>query len=833
MSKTPFTRTLAGIASKLLSLAVVLVVMYSPLLQVVITPIAHAAKCVSTALSTAEKQDPANWRDARPDGSCPQLWGMGYELVPSTLAAEDKKIVEDLRAKAAATDSLGCGTGGSKFDGAVCVTNVIYAFTVGLGGGLAYVAGFMFDITVALSLNSTAYALSFLSSGWTAARDLANMAFVLILVYIAYTIMLRVETANTIRMLVGVVFIALIINFSFFFTRVVIDAGNILGVQIYNSITGPTLRQTIDQTSASTLASAAQSGINTIASKGVLENTKDLTASIMNALNIQQLFNDQNFKSFASQNGFGTKFIILTFLYFAIGACYFILAAMFFAAAVKFLMRIVILWFLIIASPLAFVAKAIPNDNVKEWYDSWQRLLVDNAFYPAFFLFIFFFISVIVTSLGSDTGILGGLAVDLRALGSNNNLDGFTFIATSIASVAIRLGFVVGLLYIGLKASERMGKAGAKAAGKVSAFAFGSAGRLVSAPVGWAGRRTFGAVGGGMANLSTRAGNRALLANNIFSKAAWKGASTLTGKPGNALGKASYDPRNAPGASVLKKAAEAVTGSSINAGKPPEGGYLGTIAAKKKERDDRIKNERAARNLLMRDREIQGNVKRLGEKSARLAELERIEKAGVMTTEQWAERAAVKKEVETLSNKFNSLGKREIENIKAEDLEKVLQHAKEGVIKKVEESDKFSEAEKAGLREKHTEEVILKEQVVEQRKQETTGQQSAEKSQEIIDELRNIRQELEHNAGISSRNMPALTHATTPNNRISRNELKVIETQLNSEIRVANNRRINTTDETERTKQEHALDQLNQARKHVKDLAQHIKNMPGQEFRVA
>src|SRR6266404_4239546 len=49
----------------------------------------------------------------------------------------------------------------------LCITNVVYVFTVGIGTGFAYIAAYFFDIAVQLSLNGTAYALTFISTGWT------------------------------------------------------------------------------------------------------------------------------------------------------------------------------------------------------------------------------------------------------------------------------------------------------------------------------------------------------------------------------------------------------------------------------------------------------------------------------------------------------------------------------------------------------------------------------------------------------------------------------------------------------------------------------------------
>ena len=54
---------------------------------------------------------------------------------------------------------------------AECITSILYVFTVGIGTGFAYVAATFFNIAVNLSLNGPIYALTFISTGWTTARD--------------------------------------------------------------------------------------------------------------------------------------------------------------------------------------------------------------------------------------------------------------------------------------------------------------------------------------------------------------------------------------------------------------------------------------------------------------------------------------------------------------------------------------------------------------------------------------------------------------------------------------------------------------------------------------
>lgn len=385
------------------------------------------------------------------------------------------------------TDKLGCFVGGNGTNLSLCISNIVYVFTVGLGSSLAYVGAYFFNIAVSLALNSAAYALAFISTGWTVARDLANMGFILALVYLAYTIMLKAETSNTMQMLAWIIFVALIINFSFFFTRLVIDAGNILAVQFYNAIPNTqTLGQTLQQSGASSIP-----GSGYVTQSTSLQTTKDLTHPIMNGLNMQGLFDNAMFSSASNDwfknSSFLTVVITLSFLYIAVGAMYLMLAAMFLTAGVKFLVRVVVLWFLIIASPLAFLAKTTTLTTT--YYDRWQKLLIAHTFYPVVFLFIFLFIALFMNSLnpGNATGgLIGGLFSDLRQLSASSNIGGISYIAANIANVAIRLGFVIAMLYIGMRIADTVGVMGGSAAAKITGWASGAVRTGLRYGPGWA-----------------------------------------------------------------------------------------------------------------------------------------------------------------------------------------------------------------------------------------------------------------------------------------------------------------------------------------------------------
>jgi hypothetical protein len=338
-----------------------------------------------------------------------------------------------------------------------CVTSILYAFTVGIGSTFAYIAVYFFNVTVQLSLNGSAYGLDFISTSWTTARDLANMAFLFILLFIAFQIIFRADTSGTMSLLAGVIIVALLVNFSFFFTRVVIDAGNILSIQFYNSIPAPSLATSLNNGGAvGSTPTSIGNGINSAATALGAGTTKDLTAGIMNMLQVQSLLNQNSFQAAQGST------IATIFLFIAIAIVLWLLTVVFITAGVKFLFRIVVLWFLIIASPLAFIAAAVQGMN-GGYFKQWRDLLFNHAFYPVAFLFIFLILNNFAVSIGSNVGsVFATLPTGANAT--------WGAIGASLVSIAIRLGLVIGVLFVGLKLSDKISVMGAKYAEKAGNF---------------------------------------------------------------------------------------------------------------------------------------------------------------------------------------------------------------------------------------------------------------------------------------------------------------------------------------------------------------------------
>lgn len=328
-----------------------------------------------------------------------------------------------------------------------CIILVVYFIGPGLATWALSISSYFMSIVIQLSLNSTAYALTFLTEGWVIVRDLANMAFIFILIYLALTIMFQADTAGTLKTLAIVVVVALLVNFSFFFTRVIIDTGNIIAVQFYNALPNYGLT-------------------------GVSGNIKDLGGSLMGAFQAQTLLSNSTFSLVykATQQSSISTIIVYSVVFLSMAAMMWMMFFAFIQVGIKFMLRIVALWLVLIASPLAFVARTIPK--TKTYFSQWLDMLIRFSLYPAVFLFIFFILTKLTTNLvgTGGTGLFGSIlnSASPYSAGAILGEQATLSITSVIASVAIRMGFIIALLYIGLKVSEWVVKEGSGMANAVT-----------------------------------------------------------------------------------------------------------------------------------------------------------------------------------------------------------------------------------------------------------------------------------------------------------------------------------------------------------------------------
>lgn len=712
----------------------------------------------------------------------------------------------------------------------LCLTNVVYVFTVGIGSSFAYVAASFFNLAVNLSLNGPIYALTFISTGWTTARDLANMAFLFILIYIAFMLIFEAETSHTMSLLAGVIVIALLVNFSFFFTRLVIDAGNILSIQFYNSIQAPSIQSTAQ-------TSNVAAGVNTVASSitGAQKPTKDLTASIMGMLQLQNLFNTTSFQNFycpqgtncsSGQAGFLTTVITLSFLYIGAAIMFYLLTVMFVTVGIKFLVRIVILWFLIIASPLAFVARAMPDkSSLRHYYKDWQDMLISHAFYPVAFLFIFLILTNFTNQMGSCTNsggtssqscLLNDIFTSLPTAANGGTSSAIAVMGLAFANVAIRLGFVIAVLYLGLKAADSVSVMGAGAASKAGNWA----GRTFRAStLGLASR----AGGYGAGTLWQQTGGRlAAGASNALAGSQW---ANRVGTPGGILG---YRLR--------RNVTEPLANTSLGTGASSFRERQSFLDARAKEMNTnkeiglaKIKNREDAKKLAEIDEKWDSLEKKLKAKEDELTQLQSlpgnpingtrvIKKQGEIADFKEKEMDPLRSQREQLMANVTKMEGSQVTVLAGKDLEKIIKHISDKQMKAIKESLKYNRTEKETLERKWNE-TSTKAPLGESKEQ-------LKKLGELHTQLQTLHVDLKT---LGSAVKPV--HGTTFNVNLgsAKKMKKEIEDSLEEQEKIRDDKTLNMNDpaeRAERTRAGLAAKQLKKALEKITKLEEQVKDIP-------
>lgn len=275
-----------------------------------------------------------------------------------------------------------------------------------------------------------------IKAGWAICRDVANLFFIFILLYIAIATILRLQGYGMKQLLVKVVLMALLVNFSGFTTKVIIDATNIFALEFYQNIQGQN-------------AQGKQVGVADVFVQGLRLTTV--------------------YKGYEKTNGAPVKqqasvmgVIIGTF-----GGSVLILIATFilFAFAIMFITRTVALLFIYIFSPLAFLAMALPKTQsyASQW---WKKLFEQAIFAPVCMFMIYLTAKIISTNsllTATDSTVNDGLLdILFKGVGEGANM---------IIYFVILAGFMLGSLKIATSMSAYGAKWSNKKMGEIGTWA--------------------------------------------------------------------------------------------------------------------------------------------------------------------------------------------------------------------------------------------------------------------------------------------------------------------------------------------------------------------------
>ena len=311
---------------------------------------------------------------------------------------------------------LGKAIGGVANTALTIIAYILELVAIPIAAVFLTVAGKIIDFAVAFSIYGNGFHsfIPTVQSIWTIARDTCNVAFIFILLYIAIRQIIGQAGAELKKTLTSVVIAALFINFSLFFTELIIDGGNLVATALLNQITSSSCPAGTTASSTAPIypgtsvrcATIQQSALGAAASKvtgatndfftGVVNgaaggatgiSTTPLSEHIMDVLQLQTAYQDPSILAISSISIIKSVIRLVLFL---------VTAFVFFFMAFLLVGRLVMLIFLAATAPLGFMGGTIPfMDKVsKSWWDS---LLNQTLVAP-----VFMFCMLVIIKVGQQ-----------------------------------------------------------------------------------------------------------------------------------------------------------------------------------------------------------------------------------------------------------------------------------------------------------------------------------------------------------------------------------------------------------------------------------------------
>lgn len=372
-----------------------------------------------------------------------------------------------------------------------------------------------------------------INAGWSTVRDVANMSFIFILLYTSIQLILGLKNSNDVRnLVVKIIIVALLINFSLFATKLVIDASNVIALTFYEAIapgaTAPGASVLSTGISNSLMRPLGLSSLLELAENDLVGPGQIITLGVMGSIML----------------------LIATFI--------------FAAAAILLLIRYVILVFVLILSPIAFVADIIPG--AKSIFGQWKDALINQSFFPAVYFFLTWITIKIFNTVFTSNGIMS------TALTGSLSGDGKTITyQPGAVDTLIQFFVVIAFLIATLVISKKMASKAAPGVDNMIKWATGRAGAMSFGFAGAAARNTFGRAGQ-MVSDSERL-------KDLDAQGGIRGmGARLALAAGRKTASKSFDLR-----------ATAV-GKQLGAGGAQKGGYAQTVKDREKAAEEREKN---------------------------------------------------------------------------------------------------------------------------------------------------------------------------------------------------------------------------------------------------
>ena len=310
-----------------------------------------------------------------------------------------------------------------------------------------FIALFGIFIDIGLQLNRDILQSEFVTKGFGISLSLANLGFVLAIILIAFTTILRLEEYETKKLLRNLVIAAVLVNFSFLITGFFLDIAGVLSDffikgSVVNSVGGATQYSAALANALS--LSSLQKPVDPAVSAGLLSAGVGLLGNFFNL--VAGLF-------------FNVLFNVLLLVAIA-------------GISIMMFIRYIIVSFLLIVMPLAWLFWVIPSLQ-NQWKEWWHMFIKWTLFMPAMLFFLYLTINTIKSiSPGipkSPDAIANALVGNTSFIG--NIMGAITGSISTFAQMFLAVGMILG----GLIMANKIGIMGSETAMNAAKWAGGKA----------------------------------------------------------------------------------------------------------------------------------------------------------------------------------------------------------------------------------------------------------------------------------------------------------------------------------------------------------------------
>lgn len=269
-------------------------------------------------------------------------------------------------------------------------------------------AGFILDTMIELTFQKNILDSDIIKLGWSTVRDIVNAVFILIMLWIALTIIFNKEDLGGRRLLIKIVAVALLMNFSLVFVAAIFGISNLFAKEFVdllptdtngNFATGDFIMDTLRVSNLFALSPTEASSITTYLAAGTAAGTAlgcgaglwlgallpfsckagAVLGASAGAFTYNIIYGDDPAKLIQTASILlaGNLYIFLTILAFIL-------------ASIGLVIRVTVMTIVAMLAPAAFLAFIFPVQGIRKYWSIWLEYTTRWAFFAPAFFFLFY-----------------------------------------------------------------------------------------------------------------------------------------------------------------------------------------------------------------------------------------------------------------------------------------------------------------------------------------------------------------------------------------------------------------------------------------------------------